>query len=117
MLIYLSSSRKTTNYIKQGAHKNVSKHWHTCNIFWDQVHAGASVERELQGRLDQRKFEERCYCLLLEYLATLPALDKDGQAMSVGALKDLLKMQRRQANQLATHRIQVPSALWRSART
>ena len=86
-------------------------------IFWDQVHAGASVERELQGRLDQRKFEERCYCLLLEYLATLPALDKDGQAMSVGALKDLLKMQRRQANQLATHRIQVPSALWRPART
>ena len=86
-------------------------------VYCDQVHAGASVERELQGRLDQRKFEERCYCLLLEYLATLPALDKDGQAMSVGALKDLLKMQRRQANQLATHRIQVPSALWRPART
>ena len=71
------------------------------------LHAKAELDAKLAKFLSTRSFQEKVYGLLLEYLNTLPPLDKDGLPMSIASLKDILKMQRRRASQLAINRIRV----------
>jgi hypothetical protein len=62
---------------------------------------------ELKKRLDDRKLKETTYSYLQDYLDTLNEFDKDGKRTSIASLKDIYKMARKQADQLAINRIRL----------
>lgn len=58
----------------------------------DTLKEAAALDALLGKQIDTRKFKEKCFSYLLDYLETLPKLDKDGVPFSVSSLKDIAKM-------------------------
>jgi hypothetical protein len=77
------------------------------NAVADVLFDKSARNAELKKRLDDRKLKETTYSYLLDYLDTLNELDKDGQRTSIASLKDIYKMARKQADQLAINRIRL----------
>ena len=69
------------------------------------LHERAVQDADFKARLKERKLKETTYSYLLDYLDTLNEFDKDGKLTSIASLKDIYKMERKQADQLAINRI------------
>jgi hypothetical protein len=79
----------------------------------DELQDTVDVEEVMHEQLSTRELYEDVCLLLLEYLDTLPTHDKDGKELSLFSFKNMVKMQRKTREQLATHRIRIRLSMQR----